>query len=204
MSFLDSLNWRSAIKSFDKTKKVSEKDLNKILTAVQMAPSSYGLQPYYVRVIKDDAIRKKLQEAGYGQDQFISSSEVLVFVRRTNLVKKIDEYISAMAGENPEARVKLKAFEDMLLGFAKSKDEAALNHWTARQVYIGLGFALAACAELKIDSCPMEGFAPEKFDEILGLPKDEHATVVMTVGYRNPAVAPPPKFRMPLNQIVKM
>lgn len=203
MSFLDSLNWRAAVKSFDKTKKVSESDLTKITTAIQMAPTSYGLQPFYVRVIRDAATRKKLQEAGYGQDQFASASEILVFVRKTNVVKRVDEHFTALSGGNAKVRAEMKGYEDMMLGFAKSKDEVFLNMWTAKQSYIALGFALAACAELKIDSCPMEGFLPEKFDEILGLPKDEHSTVVLAIGYRNAEVAPPPKFRMPLNQIVK-
>ncbi len=203
MSFLDSLNWRAAIKSFDKTKKLSESDLTKITTAIQMAPTSYGLQPFYVKVVRDEATRKKLQEAAYGQDQFASASEILVFVRTTDVVKRIGEHFTAMSGGKAEARAGLKGYEDMIMGFAKSKDDAFLDMWTAKQAYIALGFGLAACAELKIDSCPMEGFLPEKFDEILNLPKGEHASVVLAVGYRNPAMAPLPKFRMPLNQIVK-
>lgn len=203
MSFLENLNWRNATKSFDKTKKLSESELNKILTAIQMAPTSYGLQPFYVRVIRDEATRKKLQEAGYNQNQFETASEILVFVRKLDVAKRVDEYFSAMSGNDSDTRAKFKGYESMMMGFAKSKDENFLNAWTAKQSYIALGFALAACAELKIDSCPMEGFVPEKFDEILGLPQGEHSTVVLTVGYRNPEVAPSPKFRFPLTLIAR-
>ena len=203
MSFLDSLNWRHATKSFDKAKKLSETDLNKILTAIQMAPTSFGLQPFYVRVIRDEATRKKLQAAGFGQNQFESASEILVFVRKLDVAKRVDEYFVGMSGGKAEIRAQMKAYEDIMMGFAKSKDENFFNAWTAKQLYIALGFGLAACAELKIDSCPMEGFLPEKFDEILGLPKGEHSTVVLALGYRNPEVAPSPKFRFPLNQIAK-
>ena len=168
-----------------------------------MAPTSYGLQPFYVRVIKDEATRKKMQEAGYGQDQFISSSEVLVIVRKTNVVDRVEEYFTKMTGGKADVRAGLKGYEDMMMGFAKSKDANFMDAWTARQCYIVLGFAMAACAELKIDSCPIEGFLPDKFDEILGLPKGEHVTVVLPIGYRNSAVAPLPKFRFPMSDIVR-
>ena len=62
---LEDLNWRYAAKKFDPTKKVSEKDLNTILEAIRLTPSSYGLQPYHVLVITDESIRKQLQPA-YG------------------------------------------------------------------------------------------------------------------------------------------
>lgn len=198
MSFLESLNWRFATKSFDKAQKLSESDLNKILTSIQMAPTSFGLQPFYVKVVEDESIRKQLQEAGWGQDQFLSSSQVFVFVRLTNVSKRIDEFLDLQSGGKPEVREQLKGFEDMLRGFAQSNTPEKLDVWATKQVYIALGFALAACAELKVDSCPMEGFVPDKFDQILGLPKDEKSTVVLTVGYRNPSVAVRPKVRFPL------
>ncbi len=202
MSFLDSLSWRSATKSFDKTKPVSESDLTKIHTAIQMAPTSFGLQPFYVMAVRDPSILAKLQAAGWGQDQFTSATELLVFIRKLDVKKRVDEYFTGLSGGKADVRANLKNYEDMMKAFAEGKDEAFLDTWTAKQIYIALGFGLAACAELKIDSCPMEGFDPNKFDEILGLPKGERATVVLAVGYRSPAVAANPKFRFPLNQMV--
>jgi len=45
----------------------------------------------------------------------------------------------------------------------------------ARQAYIGVGTALIAAAQEKVDSVPMEGFDPAKVDEILGLTARGHA-----------------------------
>ena len=63
-TFLSKLGWRNAEKNFDASKKVSEEDLGKILEAVHMAPSSYGLQPYHVYVVGDDEIKGRLKENG--------------------------------------------------------------------------------------------------------------------------------------------
>ena len=57
--------------------------------------------------------------------------------------------------------------------------------WAAKQAYIALGTMMAACAMLELDSCPMEGFVAEEYNELLGLAsKNLHATVVLPVGYR--------------------
>jgi nitroreductase / dihydropteridine reductase len=72
----------------------------------------------------------------------------------------------------------------MCTGFAQSKDEASALIWSAKQAYIAHGFAMAACAEIEIDSCPMEGFDPAAVGEILELPENQKALVMLPIGYR--------------------
>ena len=50
MSLIENLNWRHAVKAFDPNKKVSEENVEKIIEAVRLAPTSSGLQQF--RVIK--------------------------------------------------------------------------------------------------------------------------------------------------------
>jgi nitroreductase len=59
-------------------------------------------------------------------------------------------------------------------------------HWAAHQVYIALGNLMTSAAALGIDTCPMEGIDPRKYDEILGLAGSGFATLVCcAVGYRS-------------------
>lgn len=68
----------------------------------------------------------------------------------------------------------------------KEKSPEIMKHWTAKQSYLALGNLLTACAELQIDSCPIEGFEAADYDEILGLTeKGLTTTVVTAVGYRS-------------------
>jgi nitroreductase/dihydropteridine reductase len=53
MSLLDKLKWRYATKKFDTTKKIPADKLEYVLDAVQLAPSSAGLQHFRVLVIED-------------------------------------------------------------------------------------------------------------------------------------------------------
>ena len=193
--FLSQLEWRHATKAFDKTKPVSESDLNLILRAVQMAPTSFGLQPFKLEVIRDQNMLEKLFPHAWNQKQVITCSALLVFVARTNLEGRITEYIATAIGGNAEIQTKMQGYESMMRSTFNGRSEDDLKAWAQKQAYIALGFGLAACAELKIDSCPMEGFVGPEFDKILGLGKGEYASVMLAVGYRDPAVPQLPKVR---------
>jgi nitroreductase len=84
----------------------------------------------------------------------------------------------------------------MVDGFVASKPTSAdVLAWSAKQAYIAQGFALAACAELEIDSCPMEGFDPTAVGTILGVGADEQVVVMLPIGYRAADESPRPKAR---------
>jgi nitroreductase len=67
--------------------------------------------------------------------------------------------------------------------------------WAKKQVYIAQGFMLAACAELNIDSCPMEGFNPDAVAEILSIPEELSVAVIIPIGYRSSDEVLRPKVR---------
>lgn len=204
MSFLDRLEWRHATKAFEATKKVPTNALEKILMAIRMAPTSYGLQPFEVLVVEDQALREKLSPHAYNQKQITTSSQLLVFVARTNVEARIEQYFQGISGGNADARAGLKNYENMMRGALKFSSEEAAKSWTAKQAYIALGFGLAACAELQVDSCPMEGFNSPEFDKILALPKDHYSVALLAIGYRDPAVPGLPKFRFPDADLFKL
>ena len=184
MTFLSQLNWRHATKSFDPNKKVSDEDLEKIKDAIQMAPTSFGLQPFHVKIITAPAIRDQIRPVSWDQAQITDSSHLLVFCARTDAMSRIDGYMEIASGGNPEARGKLEMYENLMKGALEPRSPEELKHWADKQTYIAHGFALAACAELKIDSCPIEGFDPAAVDKILGLPENTQSVVLMPIGYR--------------------
>lgn len=183
-SFQRHLEWRFATKDFDPEKPLSEENLNAILEAIQMSPSSYGLQPYHVYVVTDAATKTKLREAGYGQAQFEDAQAILVFASRTDIMDRIDSYLELASGGNPEIKEKMTSYADMMRQSLGNLNEEQRKAWADRQAYIALGFAMAAAAEHEVDSCPMEGFVPSQFNDILDLPEHMHSVVVLALGYR--------------------
>ncbi len=207
-NIIESLEWRYATKKFDQAKKVSDADLNEILEAGRLAPSSFGLQPWKFIVITDPELRKELKEVTWSQPQVCDASHLIVLAVRTDVNEAyIKNYVKKIAEVRKVPVENLKGYEEMMVGAIKGKSKDTINHvidWSARQVYIALGFMLETAALKKIDACPMEGFDAEKYDEILGLKKDNlHAVVLMPVGHRtdDPA-AKMPKVRFDQKDIV--
>lgn len=185
-SITEALNWRYATKKFDPAKKVSEADVNELLEAARLAPSSYGLQPWTFVIVTNPELRKKLREHAWNQPQITDASHLIVLATRTDLDENyIKKYVKKIAEVRKVPVDSLKSYEDMMAGdIAKRPQEERIN-WGKRQTYIALGFLLFAAVQKRIDACPMEGFDAEKFDEVLGLKKmNLTATVLCAVGYR--------------------
>ena len=186
-NFIENQNWRYATKKFDATKKVSTEDLETLKKAIQLSSSSYGLQLYKVFIIENPEVRAQLQPVSWGQSQIVDASHLLVFANIVNVQEShIDAYVQNIADTRGLSVEDLKGYSD----FMKSKivplpvEQKAV--WTSKQTYLALGNLLNAAAELKIDVTPMEGFEPEKYNEILGLDKlGLNASLVAAIGYRH-------------------
>ena len=187
MTLLSSLNWRYATKKFDPTKTLPKDALDNILEAIRMAPTSSGLQPFEVLVVTDKAVREKLQAAAFDQSQITESSHLLVFAAWDNYTAdRINKVFDHAASERGGASATSNAYRERLIStYTPRPAEVNFEH-AARQAYIGLGTALVAAAELKVDSTPMEGFDPAAFDEILALKATGFRSVaVLALGYRD-------------------
>ena len=186
MSLLDKLNWRYATKKFDATKKLSAEQLNTLLDAVQLAPSSAGLQAYKVLVVENPEIRTQLREAAHGQPQLTDASHVIIFAAETNLDEAyVKTYIDRIAATRNMDRSLLAGFEQNITANINRMTEDVKIVWNHKQAYIALGVLLSAAADMGIDACPMEGFAAGKFDEILGLKElGLTSTVIAPIGFR--------------------
>ncbi len=85
------LNWRYATKSYDASKKLDEEKLNRILEAIRLAPTSSGLQPFEVFVVKNQGLRAKIREVAWNQPQVTDASHLLVFAAWDNITpERID------------------------------------------------------------------------------------------------------------------
>jgi len=186
IQILSALNWRYATKLFNTEKIVSEEDLNTLLEAARLAPTSQGLQPWKAFVITNKEIREKLKIAAYNQPQLTSASHIIVFASRKTLDEKyIESYLNIVRRIRNQKEEDVAGYKKMLMGSIAGKTQQEMQAWNGRQTYIALGFLLETAAIMNIDACPMEGFDTAKFDSILELEKTDYASVVMVaIGYR--------------------
>lgn len=184
MSFIENLNWRYATKEFN-GKGIPTTILDKILTATQLSPSSFGIQPYHITVVANSELKKQLNsQAFWDQKQIATCSHLLVFCADVDIQKRAKDYVSLATklgrgdiANDPEFDYAAEAVK-----FGQTMG----TEWVTRQLYISLGFALAACAELNVDSCPMEAADFTSIRDSLNLPANLEPKVLLPIGYRSP------------------
>jgi nitroreductase len=197
----DALHWRYATKRFD-GRKIPAETWSLLEEALVLSPSSAGLQPWKFVVVQDTETRKKLSVAARGQTQPIECSHYVVFAGRKGYDNSdIEHFFRRIAEVRGVAIESLKGYRDMVSGAVdKARAAGHLDTWMSRQVYIALGGFMTSAALLGVDTCPMEGFDPEKFDEILGLAAMGYGSLcACAAGYRSPedkyALAQKVRFR---------
>ena len=186
MNSIDNLKWRYAVKKFDHHKILSDNQINILKQAFNLTATSYGLQPIKLVVVKNKDIQKELVLHSWNQQQVSQASHLLVICVDTKLdetdVEKYFERVKEIRNTPDEI---INSFKEYLKTTISGKTKEDLLSWAKNQAYLALGNLLTVCANEKIDSCPMEGFIPEKYDEVLGLKeKNLSSVLVLPVGYR--------------------
>lgn len=204
---LDTLNWRYATKKFDPARKIPAETWSVLEQSLVLTPSSFGLQPWRFLVVDNPELRAKLVGASWGQTQVADASHLVVFLVRKDLgADHVGRYMQRTA----ELRgVAVESLDPFLKVINQSLDSARrdgrLDTWQTHQIYIALGQFMAAAALLGVDTCPMEGLSPAKYDEILGLAGGGWATVcACPAGYRaaDDKYAATPKVRFDASEVI--
>ena len=187
MSLLDKLNWRYATKRMNGTKVPQEK-VNRILEAIRLAPTSFGLQPFKVIVIEDAALREEIFNGACQQPQIKEASHVLVFAANKKVSQElVDDYMNRIASTRAIEVESLSGFSAAFDGIIAGTAEQNFV-WTARQAYLAFGVGIVAAALEDVDATPMEGFSNQALDKILGLAEQNlGSTTILTLGYRDEA-----------------
>ena len=187
MALLDDLKWRYATKKYDPTKKVAQKDVDKIVEAARLAPTSSGLQQFRVIVITNQELKDKIVPIAADQQIVADCSHLLVFVAWDKYTaERIDGQYDYITDERSLPRGRFSSYTDRLKKSYLNQTEKENFVHTARQAYIGFGLAIAEAAELKVDSTPMEGFNNDALDELLDLrSKGLRSVLLLPLGYRD-------------------
>lgn len=196
MSFIESMHTRYTTKMYDETKKIEENLINELKEILRMSPSSINSQPWKFTFVRDVKLKSELAKASFFNDKKVEKCDTLVVFSSINnfslFEKQIAENLSAGA-------------VGYYNQFIKTQPEATIKAWFDRQVYLALGVFLSACAEMNIDSTPMEGIDADKYMELLG-DSDYTPLVAVSIGYRaeedTNQPSKNPKTRKAIDQVI--
>lgn len=186
MHILDSLQWRYATKKFDATRSLTDEQVQTLKEAFNLTATSYGLQPIRLVVIKNKQLQEKLLPHSWNQRQVVDASHLLVICTENTIDSAyIESYFKRVKDIRDTPDEIIAPFKEFMINSFSSKTPEELSIWAAKQAYIAMGNLLTVCGNQRIDACPMEGFSPEKYDEILGLQKHGlSSALVLPVGFR--------------------
>ncbi len=206
MNTIESLEWRYACKKFDPTKKLTDSQVETLKNAFNLTPTSFGLQPVKLIIIKDQELKDKIFAHSFFQEQVTTCSHLLVICIDTVVDEKtIDNYFDYEKKVRGTTEEVVGQFRAQLKEMYNHKSKEAIEQSSIYQTYIILGNLMTVCAVEGIDNCPLEGFIPSKIDEILNLKEKNLKSVLMLpVGFRtkDDVMYGMKKVRKPLQDVI--
>ncbi|MDD4855012.1 MAG: NAD(P)H-dependent oxidoreductase [Sulfuricurvum sp.] len=201
--FLEAMKFRHACKRFDTTKAIPNEQFDTILEVCRTSPSSFGMEPWRLIVVRSEKLRKALKSSCWNQNQITEASELVIFTTDNDIVRSDSPYVRKMFERRGMPAEMVEKYLEVYGAFIKplEEDEVLLENWTAKQCYIAMANAMTYAATLEIDSCPIEGFDKEEIEAILDLEYGHSVAVICAFGYRvNPQST---QMRLPLTTIVE-
>ncbi len=199
MDFGPLVESRYACKKFD-GKKLPEKKVQQLLEWVRLAPSSYNLQPWKIKIIEDSETKRSLVPfSGNNESQLTTCSHLLVFCAETDW-KSLLERFEKLLKKSDWPADQIRTTIEKRKRFFESKTAEERLHWAQLQIYIALGNALNGAKALGFASCPIGSFDANSYVRVLQLPPNLVPTIVVPIGF--PADSPKPKTRFSKEEIL--
>jgi len=198
MEFKDIVMQRYATKKFD-GKKIPEEKIHELIELVRFAPSAINLQPWKIKIVTDQKLKDQLKPAAFGQEQVTTCSHLLVFCADPDY-EGLMKRLGVLLQKNKVPEEMQNRVLSMAAQFTATMSADQRFAWSQAQTYLALGNALNGAKSLGFDSCPMGGFNPDEFANILKIPKPLVPVMLCPVGYA--ADKPMPKMRFAKEDIV--
>jgi len=176
MNTFEAIEQRRAVKHYDPNHEMTNDEVNQLLSAVLLSPTSFNIQNWRFVLVKDKPLREKLREAAWNQAQVTDASLVVVLCGNKNSwSQEPDRYWRNAPDDVREFLVAgIKNFYD-----GKEQEQRDEIH---RSCGIAAQTLMLSAKAMGYDSCPMVGFEPEKVAELINLPKDHVISLMVVVG----------------------
>lgn len=210
MDFVELSKKRFTAKKFDTTKRISDSDIEKLKTILQLTPSSVNSQPWIFLWGSSEQSKKRVRPAiaDFNWNRIDTCSHFVVIAVRKNLSEKYQHHLIEQEkadGRLADEQIAKEMYESRKYFIDLRESAGQTLNWTSKQSYIALATLLYGAASLGIDSTPIEGFDEEQMDKLLNLDNfGAHSVLVVTLGYdaEDDHNRTRPKSRLPLSEIM--
>ncbi len=196
MEFLEIVQQRRSVKSYETEKTISDAELKELFDEVVLSPSSFNLQHWIFIAVKDSAMKKKFREAAWGQPQ-VEESSVAILV-----CGKLDAYkdASKIYQEAPE---EIRGeMVPMIQNFYEGKPQAQRDE-AIRSASLAAMTLMYGAVNRGWVTGPMIGFDPEAVSKILKLTPNLIPVMIVVLGHQKGAPRPR-AYRHPVEDVVRL
>ena len=194
MDVFEAIEKRRAIKNFDPNHVMSRQEIDKILSAAILSPTSYNIQNWRFVIITDKDTKAKIRAASWNQAQVSDASVVIVLCADLLAWKKDPARYWKNAPKSAQDYLVPAIIETYEGNESFQREEAIRSCGMAAQTI------MLASSGMNYDSCPMIGFVPEEVAKIINLPSD-HTIVMMVVVGKALKPANPRGGQLPLGEV---
>jgi nitroreductase / dihydropteridine reductase len=197
VEYKDIVMQRYAAKQFD-GRMIEDQKLFQLLDLIRYSPSAFNIQPWKIKIVTAARIKVGLLPHTNNQIQVTTCSHLLVFCANTELGPLVERVEQGMRESGMPAEL-VDRYAGLMEGYIGAMGPDQRLAFAREQVYIALANAVNGARALGLDSCPMTGFDPAAYAEVLFLPEEFVPVVLCAVGYA--IDRPLPKWRFPREEI---
>jgi len=195
METIEAIKQRRAVKLYDSEHKMTEDEIEQLMSLARLAPTAYNQQNYRFVLVRDPELRQQVRAAAWGQAQVTDASLLIVICADmkawekdparywSSATREVQDYMTSMIDQYYRGRKQVQ------------RDEAMRSAGIAAQTI------MLAAKSMGYDTCPMDGFDFDAVAKLINLP-DDHAVAMFVVVGKAAQPAKPRPTQLDINEIV--
>ena len=176
LSVSEAIESRRAVKGFDPNHKMSEQEIDRLLSLAVLSPTAFNIQNWRFLLLRDAELRRRVRAQAWDQAQVTDAS--LLFVLCADLRawdKEPSRYWRNVA--KPVQDFMLPAIHQYYAGRDQVQRDEAM-----RSCGIAAMTLMLAAKEMGYESCPMDGFDFDAVGKLIQLPPDHVIAMFVAIG----------------------
>ncbi|MEP6938580.1 MAG: nitroreductase family protein [Rudaea sp.] len=180
-AFTRALEFRHACLHFRDDLLLSDEEIEFILDAGRLSPSSIDLEPWHFIVVRDEALKRAVAVASGGQEHVRTNSALIVVLLRLADIEPAGEYVRSMLRHEADEA----AVDRLTQKYAQAVTQSGARGWGLMQCHIAAANMMTAAAYIGVDSCPVDHFDASAVGLALAIDVTRvEPAVLLPIGYR--------------------
>jgi len=180
----DAIKYRRSVKHYDADHKITDAELNKLLSLAALSPTAFNIQHWRFVVVKDNDLKKQIRNVAWDQAQITDSSILIILCADLKAWEKSPVRYWEQAPQ---------AVQDFILpaidAYYRDKEQVQRDE-AMRSCGIAAQTLMLAAKSMGYDSCPMDGFDFSAVAKLINLPKDHIISMFIAIGKKTEDAAP--------------